>query len=289
MAGEFDYLDPYPAGTMTAIGMQQDNPLMDWGSNVRPSELQMFLHDPEKFKDMMAAKGIAPPQALPFAGDTSPELKPEEKGTVLDVPKVINRNVEEFNKAKPPPPQTKPLIEQAPATVPGVVRDPSQGNLTDDLNKPPTPMKRPDETGGGYFDRFGNWVSDWMKERTAKPATPPAPTSPGVQNVLPEKTIGPAPGTPGPYTAGNETPAEKDLTMQEDVAKKEREKKLSALSDFAKSLQGIKMPTPPTLAPPHGLAVRSPNAVPQTAMNLLQLVGQHPGPQMNLLRLLGRA
>lgn len=284
---EFDYLDPYPPGTMTPIGMQPDNPLMDWGSNVRPSELQMFLHDPEKFKDMMASRGIAPPQALPFAGDTSPELKPEEKRVVIDVPK----NIEEFGKAKPPPPRTKPLIEQTmPIPSPKVRQD--EVGFQGEGREPPTPPAPPPApapAGGGYFDRFGNWVSDWMKERTAKPAAPPAAPSPGVQNVLPEKTVGPAPGTPGSYTAGNEAPAEKDLSMQADEAVKEREKKLAALSEFAKSMQGVKMPTRPTITPPHGLAVRSPNAVPQTAMNLLSLVGQHPSPQMNLLRLLGRA
>src|SRR5215831_1361481 len=58
-----DDLDPYPVGTVTPFGgISSDDPLVDWASNLRPSDMQRYVHDPEGFKQDMVNRGIPPPQ-----------------------------------------------------------------------------------------------------------------------------------------------------------------------------------------------------------------------------------
>ena len=104
--GDFDPEDLNPPGTMTAVGLSPDDPLYDWGSNIHPSQLQQYMHDPDEFKNRMAQQGIAPPKHE-YTGMPDGSLQATD------------------------PDSGKPVYRSASAASAfGPVQDPSQGNLT---------------------------------------------------------------------------------------------------------------------------------------------------------------
>jgi hypothetical protein len=146
--------DPFPPGTMTPFGLSSDDPLVDWGSNMKPSELLRFLHDPEGAINDAVDRGIPPPpsQALGFA-DAPFAANPAVSGPMAadavrmpDQAAVDNWRKDTDNlqgrggNVPPPPPAAVTPPAVAPA-VAGPTETASAGGAV------PLPYARPEEAG----------------------------------------------------------------------------------------------------------------------------------------------
>jgi hypothetical protein len=322
--------DQNPPGTMTPMGgISPDDPLIDWGSNMKPSDLAQYIHDPEGFKQKMIDQGIPPPdhhyttgldgdlkaynpatgqpvyrgglpsqisrpsdfgfqgegrgQAMGFVGDTSPELSPEERGPNPIVEKA-KKNLEEFGSAKPPPTGTyaPPLAQPSKAPTP---TSPIPGVATpDEVRKRlqgVVPSTTPPASVGTALDPEVN-----PHPVTGTPLPIPSPL-----RMTPSTVQGDISGAGGYVPPKDEVPEIAQAagdTVKKAVDKKKVEEDLS---DFAKTMQGVKAPPRPQ-APGVGTpSVRSPTSIQPALGNLLALAGAaRPNPvQQSLMKLLGRA
>lgn len=320
-----DTFDPYPQGYMNTGTLSPDDPLLDWGSNMKPTDLFQYTHDPEGFKQKMIDAGIPPPDhsytptaqglkavdsqgqpvmrgmktklpseitgeafgfqgegrggALPFAGGPDTTLKPEEQGP-NPIVEGAKKRFEKAGESKPYPskeqPGTPPLLRQPP-TGPGIVSDPSQGNLTGPVIADPAEAKR------RMQERFAPFAGKpaGAQPAEAKPHEGPVQAAPPLP---PAQTVQPLPPVVPQVDSLNPTQKAEVIAKKtgEEVARQELDK-------FAKSLQGIKAPTPPPLNAVGTPGVRQASAVHPTVQNLLGLAGQHPTAVASLMRLLGRA
>jgi hypothetical protein len=285
--------DPNPVGTMTGLGLSPDDPLIDWASNMKPSDLQQYVHDPEGFKQNMINSGQPPPDHNYVQGPTGLQAVDQTGQPVSRAAKMD---------------QNTPFNPLAP------VRDPSQGNLT----APPPALKGNALAFGENPEGPSPWDEQIQRQIEGKPIgskevkpTPPGKTAdrlpgmtgPTVGPGVPAPTPAPTPKVPPvvpsttpPYKPEPEEAAPPDSKLA--TAQKEKEKadkKVEALSgeavsDFAKSLQGVQVPKRPALPGVGTPGVRSPVGIQPGVQNLLALAGQgRPTPQqVSLMRLLGR-
>jgi hypothetical protein len=269
-----DDFDPFPPGTMTAFGgLSPDDPLADWASNVKPSDLQQFVHDPQGAIDNMVNKGQPPPDhhyqadergnlspMLGFApGDPGPPRPEDTAGKVSD---------------KRPIPPTR-------VTEP--VRDPSQGNLTDTLG----PSQGPLAPVVPYIKKGAETLQDiWRRGFGTGPGADLEPgVKPTVVPPLPPPTeVGGGPKV-GPIQ--DRRPTDVSAKAKEDEGTKALSGK--AFEDFSKSLAGVKVPPRAPLPGVGTPGVRSPSAINPSLAALLTSVGAHaPGTAVptGLIRLL---
>lgn len=235
-----------------AMTLGPDDPLRAWADdNIDWRTAQLLKQDPRSAIDSMIKRGIAPPS------DNAP------------------------------------------------VRDPSQGNLTDDLNTPPRTMKYTAE-GEGLADIAGPGAQNnplpggvsvrralgGFPQTDAKPAPPPSPVPATV--TRPNPTPPPKTETspldpeenPSPVADGEVPIPKPNPNKMTDVSAKAK-KADEAISDFSKSLQGVKALQPPPLNPVGTPSVRSPSAV--TAPNIQNLMLQGQAARQNaILPLLGK-
>jgi hypothetical protein len=277
-----DDFDPYPAGTMTAFGgLSADDPLIDWGSNMKPSDLQQYVHDPEGFKQNMINQGIAPPDH--HYTSTPQGLQAVDPQTGLPVTRGMRAG-------------------QSPFSPMG---DPSQGNLTRPLAFAGTEAGDYEWTPGKDAGRPvdpNSPVARFNRFRNPNDPSNPQPPAPApVPPPVPDANPAPIGGGPVPLPRPrpeipNAEPAPQKKLKQAEEEKAKADKKIEAyspeaMSDFAKSLQGVQVPKRPALPGVGTPAVRSPVGLQPGVQNLLALAGQgRPNPQqVALMRLLGRA
>jgi hypothetical protein len=260
-----DDFDVYP------MAMGANDPLVDWGSNLRPGDIQQYLHDPEGFKQRMIEAGQPPPDFHFTAGaDGRPTPLPP------GVPPPDIRETPQGLTLFDPAAQRAPLpraIAGGPAQAGGAL---GYTGETSPLEEGPYAG----QGGAGYKPRE-------QPPAAAAPAnnqTTPAGRvyAPAARPETGAEDLGGVPGVPTPVA----DPRKAIMQADQDRAKAQ------ALTDFAKSLQGVKMPQ---VAPysvggapnaPHPLAVSAPNLA-----NILALAGQGggvPSAAPQLARLLGR-
>jgi hypothetical protein len=187
------------------------------------------------------------------------ELKPEETGPNPLVEKA-KENLRKFDTAKPPPPQTKPLIEQS----------------------NPSTAAPPGEHTGGFFDKVGEiWHRGFGTGPRPEGTTPPE--KPAVLPPLPSRQVGATP------TDSAKEAEDKPVTTPEE-AKKEEVTMGDKLAKLGKSLSGIKAPPKAELPKIGAPSVHQAHSTtPPNLSNLLALAGQLPSQHLNLTRLLGRS
>lgn len=277
--------DPNPPGTVTPLGLGPNDPLIDWGSNLKPADVQRFIHDPEGAKQDMINKGVPPPP-VDYQHDGRGTLAPVTRG--LGVVNPLDPNT---------PETTPPTIPRPPVHTP--VRDPSQGNLTDEgpiLGQPKGPLA-PVVEGIKKGLREG-WKPtrpedlDPFQAQGGGGATPYTPQPPAKVAPLPPATnVGPYPQERG-ETVPLPRPRPEDADTVVAQAETDRKKREEALSEFAKSLQGVKVPVRPPLPAPGVVTPRGPVGVTPNVQQLLALAGTPGGvpstPPNALARLLGR-
>lgn len=297
------YPQMQPGDAQMIGGAGSNDPLFDWASNMTPDQMKDFamrhaIGDQEGAKQSMIDAGIPPPDhhytrdlagnlqaSMPPMRDPSQgnltddtnqspkrmaltdELKPEETGPSPAV-EAIKKNLNKFDTAKPPPPQTKPLIEQTgPPVTPSEqqLRDAAPGSVFD-------PIRRIWERG------FGTGPYGKPEEKKSDTTAPPLTTT----------QVGPARGTPGSYaTTERQEPEQKPA----DDVKKEEVTMGDKLAKLGKALSGIKAPPKAELPRIGAPSVHANHAVsPPNLANLLALAGQSlPSQHLNLTRLLGRS
>ena len=315
-----DDFDPYPAGTVTPFGgISPDDPLIDWASNLKPSDVQRYVHDPEGFKQDMINRGVPPPQhdyihdgqqLQPVYNEQQPvRMTPQGgiQGNMSDY--ITGNNTAEQEAARaaeaarravapkgdraPLPPQVRGYSDPVTgAEVPGTpsneqIKPKSWGEIGNQLIPPDSPIRQhyrtqpaapaPAPTAESPFVPHEPTPQERLKLNKPPERTPP---------VVPEQEITPA--------AAAGTPAERKA---EDAVKKATDEKkkvdaysAEAISDFARSMQGVQMPKPPQLPGVGTPGVRSPVGVQPGIANLLAPAGQgRPGGVATLMHLLGRA
>jgi hypothetical protein len=316
----YDDLDPYPVGTVTPTGgIGPDDPLIDWASNLKPSDLQRFVHDPEGFKQDMINRGIPPPahdyihdgqKLQPVYNQNQPVRMNQQGGIQGNMSDYISGPTPAEDAAAAAAAAARKIVAPpaGPAAPPGAARgysDPVTG-----AEVPGTPSNEAIKPKS--WSEIGNQLippeSPIRQHYRNRPAAPPpaaAAESPFVPHQptpeervrvdkppvreaprVPEQEIAPA--------AAAGTPAERKA--EEAVAKAATEKKkvdpysAEAISDFARSMQGVQMPKPPQLPGVGTPGVRSPVGVQPGIATLLALAGQgRPGGMASLMHLLGRA
>ena len=256
-------------------GSSSNDPLMDWASNMSPRQLQDFA------------------------------MKHATGNSDAAIQSMVDAGI-------PPPSQHYGLSAptQAPPTFPGVIRDPSQGNVTSDLNTPPKKMafagtdvdsgQNPWEPHMGEENKVdpGSQISRFNRWRNPNdPNNPPAPAAPApapktaVPPMPPPTEVKPAPDVPENFTPADqkkETPEDKAKKLAE-LKKKNLKDEADALSEFSKSLQGVKAPPRPELPKIGAPSVRQASSVGAPNINnLLAMAGQVPTAQTFLSKLLGR-
>ena len=269
---------------------QPVHPLSGWAdmSNLKPEEIAQSIHDPEGFKDAMTAKNIPPP-GFDVEHDGQGSFRPVSAWTASPVP----------------PPGGEPTQQQGGVGTfkypPDTTYSPPTGNLPSWAN----PQQQPSPLTAGLTP--GQQASIREGATPGPPESPWPPVASGMQRQAPFRTfeggtpVGPKPEATTPAgaqpTQGGPLdikPTPEGIKSAEDRSKKEKEDRAKAMDDFAKMMQGIKMPQRPPPNPVGTPSVRqhSTLASPQ-AMALLGLLGQagsqQPSGMPNLLaRLLGR-
>jgi hypothetical protein len=298
-----DDLDPYPTGMpYTMGGLSSDDPLIDWASTMKPSQFAQYVHDPEGFKQNMINSGQAPPEHnyVQGPGGQLQAVDLNNNPIRTDAQGRIQGNVSDYLN---PPPQTAAQAV-APPAAPGRSRalgyvDPGGG-----FGQSPEQENLP-EAGKGTPPSPGAVGRAFIPA----PITPqrPPPELPPLRNPspVPEGTTPmprPSPLRPTDIPqAGAERPdtgVTEGAPGNKPAAEKAKEKKdvvepysSEAVSDFAKSLQGVKMPTRPAWQPMGAPGVRGAVGIQPQIQTLLSAIGQgRPTPQqLSLMRLLGRA
>jgi hypothetical protein len=294
----FDYAfgqfgDQNPPGTMTGLGLGPNDPLYDWGSNMKPADLMQYMHDPEGFKQNMINQGVPPPDHHYVATPTGLQAVDPQSGqpVIRTEGGRIKGNLSDYlaptaAQAVAPPGQPRSLAYMDPGggfgqspeaeALPesGKGTPPSPGQIGGALLPPPITPQRPPP----LLPKLRN-PSEVPEGTTPLPRARPGGGEPAELPPVPETEARPG-----------STPAER--------AKEKKEKKAEveplsseAMSDFAKSLQGVKMPQRPAWQPMGAPAVRSPVGIQPQIQGLLAAIGQgRPSPQqVALMRLLGRA
>lgn len=324
MANGDDYnpLDPNPPGTVNPIGLQPNDPLIDWGSNLKPSDLQRFAHDPDGAVQNLIDQGKGPPDHH-YISDPEGNLTATtpDHAALMDAAK--QKLAEALNQQRGQQPET-PLLAPPVQQNQGPIRTTARG-ISGNVNDYVTPMaaaavpspfpggtqpgtsQPPEQPSGKVFIPGKGWV-----DRPAPPPAPtPQPTTPPVPAVEPTPT--PIKNPPLPTARpGYIPPAGYDLEetpqrpavppgtkMQEDKGKKkkaesddEEDKPFGpkALEGFSKSLAGVKVPTRPPLPAPGTPGVRSPVGINPSLAALLTSAGAHgpptaaPSPLIRLIR-----
>jgi hypothetical protein len=282
--------DVNPPGTMTPMGLGPNDPLIDWGSNMKPADLMQYMHDPEGFKQNMINQGVPPPDHHYVATPTGLQAVDPQSGQpiIRTAGGKIQGNLSDYlgpsaAQAVAPPGQPRSLAYMDPGG--GLGQSPEAEALPESAKRVPV---SPADVGKAFLP---------------PPITPqrPPPELPKLRNPseVPEGTIplprpsplrqGPAELPPIPETEPRpgSTPAKRAEEKKDKVEPLSSE----AMSDFAKSLQGVKMPQRPAWQPMGAPAVRSPVGIQPQIQTLLSAIGQgRPSPQqVALMRLLGRA
>jgi hypothetical protein len=284
--------DPNPPGTMTPLGLSPDDPLHDWGSNMKPSDLTQYVHDPQGFVNNMINSGQAPPSHNYVQSPTGRLQAVDQSGAPIRTSAQgrIQGNISDY--LGPATGQTAQQAVAAPVAPGGAPRlaymDPGGG-----FGQSPEAEALP-ESGKGTPPSPGSIGGAFIPA----PITPqrPPPDLPPLRNpnpVLPGTTPLPRANPTRPAEISEEAggaPAPATSTPEKKVAEKKAFSP-EAVDDFAKSLQGVKMPTRPVWQPMGAPAVRSPVGVQPQIQALLSAIGQgRPSPQqVALMRLLGRA
>jgi len=297
------------------------DPLMAWhqSTGLTPEEVAQHIHDPQGFAANMEARGIPPPD-FHMEHDGEGNFRPLGLAGFENTSPGLTRGlgVPETQEGKPPwvastlPPQAGEGGGPGPA-----IRPPPP---------PPAPQPSPG-VPGGQVPWGGGYPSPLAPDQGAFRAgigreTPLAPgqespwdrppaTPPGMQPQRPDiyaripvngQPVGPKPEAATPPaaepTAGKGPldlrPSAEGIAAAQQKQKAAEEDRAKRLDDFAKMMQGIKMPQRPppnpvgTPAAPHHTALNAPQA-----LGLLGLLGQ-PGSQQTsalpniLARLLGR-
>ena len=268
---------------------QLAHPLSGWAdmSNLKPEEIAQSIHDPEGFKDAMTAKNIPPP-GFDVEHDGQGSFRPVSAWTASPVPSEVGTRNEPTT---PPQPTQPPATQYSPPTA--------------NLPSWASPQQQPSPLTAGLTP--GQQTSIREGSTPGPPESPWPPVASGMQRQAPFRTfeggtpVGPKPETTTPAgaqpTQGRPLdikPTAEGIKSAEERAQKEKEDRSKAMDDFAKMMQGIKMPQRPPPNPVGTPSVRqhSTLASPQ-AMALLGLLGQQgsqqPSGMPNLLaRLLGR-
>jgi hypothetical protein len=266
-----DSSNPWDAMTpsATASGLSPDDPLRSWFQSIDdPATISTFLHDPEKAKDMLAAKGVPPPPisaAVPPAGSPAPTQDQPSQGQFA---------------APQAPPAAGGALPFSDAT----------GKYTLDPN-----------TGMPIFDNTtGKMMGNLTSAQGQKPQPPPVQPAPPAPLPAPTGNATPVtqPNVPPPGTTLDPTEKEdgdgetkkvaeaKKPETPEEAKKRKIDEALKGFSDSLKGVQAPKLPPPPQIGAP---GVRSASAIqaPQLA-SLLALAGQRTPAAIGLARLLGR-
>lgn len=311
-----------PPGTARAIGnLSPNDPLIDWGSNLKPSDMQQYVHDPEGFKQNMINQGITPPDHH-YVQDPSGNLQAVNPSTGQPVyrgmsqPNDFGFMGEGRGDAPPAPQQTAPppMITgpqgpqgralkympnpEGPTPWDETLERQMEGRPTG--SNPPKPPPVPPKEEGRLPGMTGPTTGPGVERE------PPGPTkvAPGQVPLPAPSPLKPTPSTteggidrtgdalngPEKEKKGGKTPEQEQADKAKELADKKK-KVDDSLDDFAKSMQGVKAPPRPQLPGVGTPGVRSPVSVQPQIQNLLGLVGA-ARPQMaqqSLMRLLGRA
>jgi hypothetical protein len=300
--------DINPPGTMTPMGLSPNDPLYDWGSNMKPSDLAQYVHDPQGFMNNMANSGQAPP-GHNYVQDPSGQLQAVDQNNQpirTNAAGRIQGNISDY--LSPATGQTAAqavAAPQLPGAQPrslaymdpggGAGQSPEAENLPESAKvTPPSPSS----VGKAFVPApIYPQTAPAMKPPLENPhpmpgypehVLPPMPRPGEAPGVAPAPTPAPAPAAQEEEEEGKpKTPAEKAKDKKAQVEPLSSE----AVGDFAKSLQGVKMPTRPNWQPMGAPAVRSPVGVQPQIQALLGAIGQsRPTPQqVALMKLLGRA
>jgi len=319
---DFGAFDPNPPGTVTPMGgISNDNPLIDWGSNLKPQDAFQYVHDPDGFIKNRVAEGKPPPDFDHVAGPTGLQAVNRQTGQPITrggLPSIITGD-----SLSPP----GGVLGQATAFAPGDPPPPRpEDNVSDKYKyKPPAapapaPAPAPD-SGGPFgvgeskgplapvvknFPRDPAEAKKRLQEPFSKIGGGVGPKPAEAMSAEEEEKLGvpkdkagyhPAPPLPAPVTVGprpGEVPKEApegDALNPKTPETPDKKKEEDRLSFLAKSLQGVKMPEAPKVQFPGTPSAPHPTAISPTAANLLGLIGQqHPALQTaSLMRLLGRA
>ena len=309
-------------GQFTGFSTLSDpnDPMIDWASNVKPSDLIHFAHDPETAMDNLAAKGVPPPE---HHYDGNGNVISADQAAQLDAqkgqqpPQEIMGDPSAGNLTSTGPEQRQMAQIQARRAVlgqgppdysqPGSALAFTNADVGSSVppadytggaggwrgpGKPPPPPEQGPILGepSGPLAGVGRMIRDWFTgggaqagQAQAKPIGPP--TEVGKPRGEPGASIPPE-GLGPP-----ETPTEKGVEEAQTKIDEAQKKKAKALSDFGKAMQGIKIPERPKLPPLQSQGVRQAHPITPNAMNLLGLIGQGgvPSARPNLLaQLLGR-
>jgi len=287
-----DEFDPNPPGTMTGLGLSPDDPLYDWGSNMKPSDLQQYVHDPEGFKQNMINSGQPPPDHNYVQGAQGLQAV-DQKG--LPIIRQKRDGTISGNITSPLEPTSQRL------GFAGTEAGDTEDQWTKDQGKP-LPPPNPNSP----IARFNRWRNPNDPNNLPAPVPAPAPAPVPAQATppgsIPLPQARPAAADSGQTDTGDvvkeggsgASPADKLKAAEKEKAKADKKVEAysgEAMSDFAKSLQGVQVPKRPQLPGVGTPGVRSPVGIQPGISNLLALAGQgHPSPQqVALMKLLGRA
>jgi hypothetical protein len=244
--------DDFDPMSFTPWNLGPQDPLIDWASNLKPSELQDFVKqhtlDPQSAIDKLIERGIAPPPTIPGSASSYVPGAPPATPTM-------------GWGGKPVVPQDSPMAR--PPAPEDIVGDPRYGNLTDVPWKP------------------GDAVADTSIPKSVMPAgvrqnwPAPLPVSrPAGADLDAVKKPVEVAAAEGPRAA-EEKP--------EDTSSQNKKKGDfgEAMSDFQKSLAGVKALAPPPVNPVGTPSVRSPTSINAPGIQqLLALAGQRPTNQI---------
>jgi hypothetical protein len=321
-----DDFDPNPPGTMTGMGLQPNDPLYDWASNMKPSDLAQFVHNPQGAVQSMIDQGKPPPDhhydqlGNPISADQAAQLDAAREAAKqklaqgLGVPPQQAAS-QRFSSEPPPRPEDTagrpserrppPPTQTIPPSGPLAGDEPTLGQPKGPLAPVAEAIKRQISPNAPTTPRPGGAAAPTI----VTPAQAQVEAVPGPV-PLPQQRPAGVPGaafepvTPGPARVATAAEAAEIAARQAAAAQAEKDKKLvaqkekveplsgEAVSDFAKSLQGVKIPERPKLPGVGTPGVRSPVGVTPNVQNLLALAGAPgglPSTQAAILaKLLGR-
>jgi len=314
--GFFDVDPNQPGALVGSPNLSPNDPLYDWAqkaSTLAPQDMHQFVYDPQGATQNLINKGIQPPDhhydsmGNPISADDAAKLDAAKAqlGQNLTAQFGVNPPAgsgmsRAFGVASPFPggTTTEGATSAPPAQPPGQVYVPGQGMVPRPQAPAPVPLPAPRPAGA---------------DQTAPPPAP-APT-PAQATQAPAAAGPPMFKPPGAKVATDEQAAQAAQEWEEkrkaraaelqagDEGKGKKKKakdededvkpySSQAMSDFSKSLAGIKMPERPKLTPPGTPSVRSPVGVTPNVNQLLALAGQPGGAPTALAKLqalLGRS
>lgn len=233
--------------------LPESDPLREWAAQLQDPELaKLMAEDPAAAAKRMADLGIPPPP---------PQIQSYAEGGLGDErSRTMARPTEIVGGASPPPPEPSPK-------APPFSLTPAEGSMGDKIVR-----------------LLGSTFGPQQNQPGQIPATGPTPGRPG---PVAREALAPGPSLPGtdldpeinpnPVVAGATPIPRENPTRSTDVGAQSKSKG-DALSDFGKSLQGVKPVAPPAPNYVGTPSVRAPGHIGAPNLQaLLNTVGQ-PGP-----------